>query len=515
MNAQNEMSNSQQSYNDEIDLRELAIAFWTKRYVVLVVIVIGFLIGLGVFLGKYGSQTSKEFSYVDARLTFPTASDSKYPNGLPFAATDIIASQILKDVYEANKIEDFSLHFSDFASLFSVSPASPNRMFIDATYKDSLANSKLSMAEIEELNSKYATEIKQDSVGFVRLTFAQNGSNLLPSSVVNKVLLDTLNYWANFAITQQGVLDVAIVVPGEVDDYILENSEYVVISEYLSDIARQIKTAAERLSKDSLASMLIDKETGLSSGSILEQMSDLESFHLNVFKRVFAVTPIANSESDSSLYLRSRIIEVEETIAELARNGEAVEGIFNAYNSTGNRVANLSNGSGTGTQSSFTPQYGDAFLSKLMSIGDELSDAKFKQELLNKKMEYSITANKLETELRRLKSALASLTQQQELPGVERSAVRSTLEKEVEYIVQKLRFFSSTLNRILLVRSDTVLGKSGALYEVTSAPQSTSGSNNLVAAGIKYAGFGGLGGVFFGGFLALIMAAFSRKKTSN
>jgi hypothetical protein len=244
-------------------------------------------------------------------------------------------------------------------------------------------------------------------------------------------------------------------------------------------------------------------------------MSDLESFHLNVFKRVFAVTPIANSESDSSLYLRSRIIEVEETIAELARNGEAVEGIFNAYNSTGNRVANLSNGSGTGTQSSFTPQYGDAFLSKLMSIGDELSDAKFKQELLNKKMEYSITANKLETELRRLKSALASLTQQQELPGVERSAVRSTLEKEVEYIVQKLRFFSSTLNRILLVRSDTVLGKSGALYEVTSAPQSTSGSNNLVAAGIKYAGFGGLGGVFFGGFLALIMAAFSRKKTSN
>jgi hypothetical protein len=323
---------------------------------------------------------------MDVRLTFKGAASSEYPNGSAYRINDLVAPDVLEQLYTQNSnLSDSGLSFEDFASSFSVTPINPNRDFIDAKYKGQLGNSKLSATEIDELNTRYKTELAADTGRYLKLGFQVSSLAGLNANQVYKVLADLPRVWAENAINSKGVLDLTIVVPPQVDQYILDNSEFVVVAEYLRSYASKLLKSAQQINSDSVASLVSDPKSGLDAGEVINQLNDLNLFHLNVLSRVFSIEPIASSKNEANLYLKSRIAEVDESLDELDRKAEIITKVYNDYIKTSGQAlgSDIADTQGSG---SYSPQYGDGFLTKLMTIGDELSDAKFKQDLLNKRI---------------------------------------------------------------------------------------------------------------------------------
>ena len=515
----NSDTQTNQYENDEIDLRELFVAMWRKRYVALLVAIFGLFVGGVVFLLKGPGISSVDSYNVDVRFTFAGSANGEYPNGTPFRLNDLLAPSVVELVYKANpQFADASISVEELTSNLTVTPLTPNRDFIDAKYKTQLANSKLSATEIDELNARFTAELAADTGRYVRISYTASALSGVSPATVTKALVDVPRLWAESAINGKGVLDLQVVVPPRVDNYILDNSEFVVIAEYLRGYAQKLSAAASLVNRDPVAALLADPSSGLDSGDVLNQLSDLSSYHLNVLTRIFAIEPVSRSKNDANLYLQSRIAEVDETLGELDRKARIVSEVYEDYvRSSGQNLSNqLSDNQGGST---YSPQYGDGFLTKLMTIGDELSDAKFKQDLLNRRIEFNLDAQDLKTERNRLADALNALNALDPLGGVGASnespssdSAQAIVLKEADYIVTRLNELSDNLLGIVTARESILLGNTGALYELSKSPSKTSTLVPNIISGAKFSLIGLIAGLMFGLMLALFMAALSKKR---
>jgi hypothetical protein len=508
--------------DDEIDLRELFVSMWKKRYVALFVALLGMFIGAAAFLIKGAGSPVDSYS-MEVRLTFKGAASGEYPNGSSYRINDLIAADVLEQLYSQNSnLMDSGFSFEDFASSFSVTPINPNREFIDAKYKGQLGNSKLSATEIDELNVRYKTELAADTGRYLRLGFQVSSLAGLDANQVNNVLADLPRVWAENAINSKGVLDLTIVVPPQVDQYILDNSEFVVVAEYLRNYASKLLKSAQQINSDSVASLVSDPKSGLDSGEVINQLNDLNLFHLNVLSRVFSIEPIATSKNEANLYLKSRIAEVDESLDELDRKAEIITKVYNDYIKTSGQAlgGDIADTQGSG---SYSPQYGDGFLTKLMTIGDELSDAKFKQDLLNKRIEFNLEAQELKTERKRLSDALNALNalnaESDELSQLanassasDKLSAQAVVEREAKYIVGRLNELSSVMNGIVTARQAVLLGNTGALYELSTSPVRYNNTVPMLVQAVKYSLIGLLAGLMLGMMLALVLGALSKKR---
>ena len=502
--------------DDEIDLRELFVAMWRKRYVALLVCLVGLCVGAALYLVR-GASAPLDTYTMDVRLTFKGAATGEYPNGSTYRMNDLLSPDVLEQLYVSNPdIQATGVSFTDFASSFSVTPLNPNREFIDAKYKGQLANSKLSATEIDELNERYKAELAADTGRYLRVAYSQSSLSGLSSSLVEKALVDLPQVWASNAINSKGVLDLAIVVPPRVDAYILDNSEFVVVAEYLRTYANKLLASAKQIDGDSIASLVKDPSSNLDSGEVINQLNDLNAFHLNVLSRVFAIEPIASSKNEANLYLKSRIAEVDEGLDELARKAEIVSSVYEDYVRSSNQGfgGQIADTQGAG---SYSPQYGDGFLTKLMTIGDELSDAKFKQDLLNQRIEFNLEGEELKTERKRLSDALNALNALNADSDVavqaegDRLAAQAVVEREAKYIVTRLNELSAVMNGIVTARKGVLLGNTGSLYELTTSPSRASNLVPTLISAVKYSLFGLLAGLVLGLMLALVLGALARK----
>lgn len=156
----------------------------------------------------------------------------------------------------------------------------------------------------------------------------------------------------------------------------------------------------------------------------------------------------------------------------------------------------------------FTAQYGDEFLTKLMSIGDQLSDAKFKQALLNQSLELQLEAEQTATQINRLQINLDAMTTSDK----QTDANVARVQNQVQYVASRLETLGATISRIAELRSQRALGQSGSLYDLNSEPRTQSNFISQLKGFIKFTGLGLLAGFFLGGFLALILTVVRKPK---
>ena len=161
------------------------------------------------------------------------------------------------------------------------------------------------------------------------------------------------------------------------------------------------------------------------------------------------------------------------------------------------------NSTTSSTNNGFTAQYGDEFLTKLISIGDQLSDAKFKQALLNQSLELQLEAEQITTQINRLQKNLDTMMTNSK----QSDANVARVEQLVDHVSSRLETLGGTISRIAELRSQRALGQSGSLYDLNSVPRTESTFTSQRKGFIKFTGLGLLAGFFLGGFLALILAA--------
>ena len=152
------------------------------------------------------------------RPVFIGADAHKYPNGLPFAASDVIDKAITDEVFASNHLRDYC-DADAFRSGFFVDATSAGLVFLDADYTARLEDKNLQSFERIRLQDEYAAKRlalpTRDALTFI----VPPGCAQMPMVVVSKAVEDLLVTWANDADSKRGVLKarVPVVTPAIFD----------------------------------------------------------------------------------------------------------------------------------------------------------------------------------------------------------------------------------------------------------------------------------------------------------
>ena len=499
-----------EKYDDEIDLLTVFEGFWKKRLLVLVVVLIGF-VGAGLYgIAKHSNSLFESVTSEKMKLNFKGAELGQYPNGTKFTPTDVISSKVLTAVYSRNMLSKHGVSLEAFLSSINVYAWDPNQRAIEDKFASLLSNKKIDSVERQKLTEQYQQELKNGAGRFLNLEWSGASVTEVSRSLAAKVLADIPKVWAEKSIQEYGVLDLAVVVPSQLDTYLLTNAEYVVVGDYLREFAEQLKDAARELQGDSVVGVFKDKETGNTLGDVVAHINNLENFHLNVLQRSFVFAPTRVSSDSADLYLRSRILVLEEGIAEAERKSEIVSQVYREYTNTTSPQRDRNEAPNDNLRN-YSPQFGADFLSKLMGIGDELSDAKYKQALLNESKDLSLRGADLTTEKQRLEGMLKALNNPK-TGNADKESVTKALKKQVDYVVGELATQSEIMKRIVELSRSTRLGKLGSLYELTGEAHVQGHGLEAIKQSIMYSILGALGGLFLGLFIAALAMIFSSMK---
>lgn len=496
--------------NDEIDLAELFSKLWKERLVVVLAVLVCGLVGIGYFLITWMQQPTVNTATVELRFNFPSIQNGTYPNGQSFSLNDLVAPAILNQVYDKHQLDQYSVSRSEFNEAIQIAPYATNRAFIEKKFKDSLGSKGLTAAEIDELNKNYAEALDAANLRFAEITFTLNSSLAIPRSVMTTVLASIPSAWTQESIESYGVLDIALANLGQLDRGLIDNYEYMVAAQYLEDYLNYVTTSAEALLEDEVGRLIIDPETQLSVDDVIEELNNLQEFHISVLQRSFAVSPVVRDKQEAVFYLKNQIIVGEERLDQLNRKASVVDRAYEQI-LRADRASAVPSLPQDSERLGYPTQYGDEFLTRLMSIGDELSESKFKQSLLDRSVELKLSAEEIITRTNSLRKNLTALESNSEVLDT----VKNRVADQVEHITNRLEVLAGSINRIATIRSERVLGRSGQLYNLNSEPHIVSNFRDQIIALIKYSIFGAIVGLFLGLFVALVLAIVKSARQSK
>lgn len=491
-----------QTRDDEIYLAELFAKLWRKRLVVVLVALLGFLAGGVVSLKNWMAQPLENQAAVELRFNFNGVQDGRYPNGQPFSINDIISTNVLNRVFEQKSLAQYGLTQQDFASAVSIAPFSTNREFIEARFKDALSAKNITPAEIAELNDNYSRELNASTRRFAKLSLSLPALEAMPAATQLAVLGSIPEAWAQESIESYGVLNISNTKPNEFDIGLVEGYEYLISTRYLADYLGTLQGILSTLKGDEVARLQVDPETGATASTLQTDLGDVKAFHLDVLTRAFSISPVAKDLNEAKFYLNNEILSKEELLDETQRRAVVLQDAYNRY-INGEQDLKMPGAASSASQN-ITAQYSDEFLTRLMSIGDQLSDAKFKQALLNRALELRLEAENISTNIARLKRSLAQFdkSQNQTTSDIDEARVR----KEISYVSEKLQAAKASIERIAALRSERILGQSSSLYALNSEPVVENNFMAQIKALVKFAVLGLVAGLFIGLFAALILA---------
>jgi len=159
----------------------------------------------GVGLFRFWIQPLRVVSTLGFRPVFAGADQGQYPNGLPFAASDVVARSILDVVFATNKVSDFCDREA-FGSGFFVDLKSDESALLDSEFQSRLAEPKLTVVDRERIQAEYQARRHSLSPHF-QLTFVRPAAcKGIPDVVVSKAMNDALLIWADESDVKRGVM---------------------------------------------------------------------------------------------------------------------------------------------------------------------------------------------------------------------------------------------------------------------------------------------------------------------
>ncbi len=216
-------------YDDEISLEPLFGILWSYRRVAAAAagaLVVLFVLGT---LRMYLIHPAERHASVEIRLLFDGATLGEYPNGLPFAASEIISDAVLINVFAADELDRY-MSYPRFKSRLVVIE-SPNAGLELLTREYRARAQNLSLTDRIRLEEEYRQEREALRQPLYTLSFIHPaGTGEMPLVLLNKVFRDILATWAEEAIERRRVLRHQIELPNPdalLSDFVARSHPFV------------------------------------------------------------------------------------------------------------------------------------------------------------------------------------------------------------------------------------------------------------------------------------------------
>jgi hypothetical protein len=150
---------------------------------------------------------------LEFRATFDGADRGEYPNGLPFAGSDVIADPVLSQVFHENALDEYVTYEVFRSAVFVVQAPTVGLETVTAEYnlRQETDTTPAARARIDDEFRARRALLQQP---LYTLDYVEPpGGDSLPNVLLEKALNDVLTVWARYAVEHRRVLDHQIDMP--------------------------------------------------------------------------------------------------------------------------------------------------------------------------------------------------------------------------------------------------------------------------------------------------------------
>jgi len=465
---------------EEISITDIFARLWRRRTafllwsvaITVVIVVLGGLI--------YLLQERREVAVLQFKLEFDGISKGEYPNGMKFSTSDILSVPVMSRVYEENDLKQY-MTLPEFKGAVGVIQTNEDLRLLELEYESKLSSKQLTVQDRERIEAEFLGKRKALMIPFYTIRFAHRGLAAIPGGLMAEVLNDILRAWAEYADRVKGALKyrISIVSPNIIDKQTLEAEEYLAAVDMLQQAIARIKTDIGELAKIPGAETIKLEKTQLSLGDLRYQIEDMERFKLNPLASLVRQAGLSKNIDLSFGYLKNRLFELSLEKEEALAKKNVYDDSLKRYLLKGGGEAGkrdvpstqslpLSDESSRGIPA-MIPQFGASFLDSLIQLGQENSDAQFRQKITNNAIEVGLKQVKIEFQEKYYKQIVKEMADFQNAkntaPEFREAAiekVRTTFDSVYKQIVDSI----NQLNSIYLALSKYNLQPDSMLYSI-------------------------------------------------
>ena len=469
------------TYNDEIDLKDLLISILdTKVWVfgALLVASAGFWV-LVVLLNIVKPEVHRYESRID--LVFSGVTSERYPNGTPFSLSDVIAPVVLNEIYEKNKLETF-IGRQAFISSFTVEPYTPGRKFILAKYEGLLANKDLGPTEIEQLQTRYDVELRNNALDSATIIFTSRGESGMPGSLIENFLREIPAEWSRQMIENQGVVraDRRMYSSNVVDANIVEGLDYLIMYEVLLERLRLLDANIATLRGMPNGLVVIDEVSEFTLPDLEQAVQDVRQYQIGPVMNPIGRLGVAKDTRTVELYFNNSLETLARTTSVLEAKQRNFEKAYDDYSQVSAiESAGRSGGTSTG---SMIPQFGAEFLDKIVDLTKSGEDLEYRQDLNQRGLAIANELADAAGERVRIMALITAVQGTDDTPKTIalKREYEARLLKEMPGLFVQLKGYFDICTRLYLKLSGEQLGSSGDLYRYTDGQIDVSVSGNIL-----------------------------------
>src|SRR3989338_9187334 len=434
--------------NDEIDLGQLMLSIWAARGRVIAALLVVFALFCCYVEGTYFTSAKIVRYSAVFDLNFEGLSKGSFPNGSPFAMSDITSPSVLNRVYRQNQLEAQGLKLDDFRRGVNIQPYAPDYALIRSKYEGRLADKKLTAAEIADLQKEMAAELKAARSGSVRISLQLPESTSLADGAANKLLLDIAQVWGLRAINELGVLKPNMPVYSEriFNKERFENLDYLLGMELVLNSIKLVRANIETLKKEPNASTLVDDESGLTLADLDKAIQDVAQYDIRQIIDPIKELGISRNPKVVKLYYSRRLAELKQEKILWLERAQAIRGALGGYAQESQGGAE--NNAAVATSSSTAPQMGDAFLDRLLEVSRQGSDLEFRQKLTQEVLDHEYKAIDIEQELADIQRTLETLSGEEKQATELREVYIKVVTDELPAVLENLREYTRVMVRM-------------------------------------------------------------------
>ena len=445
--------------DDEIDLRDLVLPLFQHKWLIIAIAIACTMLGSIYHLGRYTFTYPEEYRLPIA-FVFSGATEGEFPNGNKFSANDVIASQILRRVYDGNSDLAGTVSYADFVEAVSIRYGFSAIDFLE-NYVSNLADSdrKVTVEQFNERVEQYMQVLSQKNRNTATITL-DNSELRLSQNIISRVLKSIASTWSAFSIDQRGVLDKfstfsASPIPADTN-----SQDIFLVVNILDDIA---KTTTDQLALFALepgASSFTLPDDGYSYQDLQTELDLLTKYQLNLMKNLITNEIIRSDIRDDTLrgeYVAARLKQLKSRENELTRiitvYEESIDQFDKLVNSPAATDASISRGT-----TIYSPQYNENFVNTMLDLGSKLADPEFRKQLIQTKIEIS-------TDLEEIRTEIALFDSEGDSGGDGYSELAQDLTKELKNIKSQLERIRSDAARLIQAYNQNANSNSAELYQ--------------------------------------------------
>jgi hypothetical protein len=438
-------------------------------------------IWFGLFLVyAFATYNPSHFYSLVLSLNFPQAAQSKYPNGSPFSASDMVSNTVLEKVWTENKLADRGIKLQDFQKSLTAIPYTGEINFIDTKYKGLLATKNLSRADIERIEAEYRAEVSQASSKNIKVVL-DSGKNSYDLTLASKVLNDIATNWSQTAIEKLGVSRSPVLDGLTLSEQMKSESPYIVIN-YLNDVVYRAQAIITSMLLDTNSNSYRDEKSGSNLMGLSARLGEISNYQIDQLDAFVAInTKLTALERLQSEYKVKELQEQRKLLLLKAESNRQALIDYTRLRNQSNSAASSQLANKGGSDITGVQINGDA-ISRLVSLAEESKDAFYRQRLTDERILMENQANDLNTRIAKL---------ERRINFTPNKAFGLTPETKKEYgrLLDRtwgdLTEIINAVTRIQLMAQKDFVGDSGLLYTLVSQPEAYSpGRSALKKAGI-------------------------------